>query len=123
MIGWLEPVLKRYGSATHDKHIGYFSTVTTSCSKHLENCQGAILKTGTTYITLHQWTMLLFFFHNQIRYIFEECFPEKQVEIKYSNRLPWITKCIRNSIDHKNKLHAIYSKNPSLEKQSKLYKV
>ena len=55
------------------------------------------------------------FFHNQIRYIFEECFPEKQVEIKYSNKLPWITKCIRNSIDHKIKLHAIYSKNPSLE--------
>ena len=55
------------------------------------------------------------FSHNQIRYIFEECFPEKQVEIKYSNRLPWITKCIRNSIDHKNKLHAIYSKNQSLE--------
>ena len=26
-----------------------------------------------------------------------------------------VTKCTRNSIDHKNKLHAIYSKNPSLE--------
>ena len=55
------------------------------------------------------------FFHNQIRYMFEECFPEKQFEIKYSNRLPWITKCLRNSIDHKNKLHATYNKNPSLQ--------
>ena len=132
----------------------------TNHTNHLENCQGAILKTTfsdhysiiaiskfsfttkqSTLISrreftdknkykllkklqLQNWDYIyntssvddaFGFFHNQIRYIFEECFPEKQVEIKYSNRLPWITKCIRNSIDHKNKLHAIYSKNPSLE--------
>ena len=41
-----------------------------------------------------------------IIYICENCYLE-QVEIKYSNKLTLISKCLRNSKDHKNKLHAI----------------
>ena len=55
------------------------------------------------------------YFYNQIRYMFEECFPESLIEITYSNRLPWLTNSIRSSIKQKNYLYAIYHKTPSEE--------
>ena len=37
----------------------------------------------------------------------KELTQKNKVEHKYLNRLPWITKCLRNSIDHKSNRYAI----------------
>ena len=41
------------------------------------------------------------YFHNQIKYMYEECFPESRIQITYTNRLPWMTNSIRTSIKQK----------------------
>ena len=41
------------------------------------------------------------YFQNQCIYMFEECFPEKNIKITYNNRLPWITNGLRASIIQK----------------------
>ena len=55
------------------------------------------------------------YFHNQFRYIFEECFPEKYTKITYSNRLPWLSKGLRISIQTKADLHEQFKANPTPE--------
>ena len=59
------------------------------------------------------------YFHNQIRYMYEECFPESRIQITYSYRLPWMTNNIRTSIKQKHNLYAIYVNNPTEENNIK----
>ena len=54
-------------------------------------------------------------FHSYIQNLFNDCFPEKEVKIKYENKHDWLTNAILNSIKHKNSLYYKCKKNPSPE--------
>ena len=53
------------------------------------------------------------YFQKQFDYALNLHFPLKTVEIKYNNRVPYITRGIRQSIKQKHKLYDIYFKNPT----------
>ena len=61
------------------------------------------------------------YFQKQFTYMFEESFPEIHLNITYKNRLPWMTKGLRESIAHKHRLRDTYQKTPS-EENKKIYK-
>jgi len=62
------------------------------------------------------------YFQNQFLYMIEEHFPEKKINIKYDNRLPWVTDGLRNSIKHKHKLINNYKQNPTEDNKDKYKK-
>ena len=60
-------------------------------------------------------------FDNLFSECFENSFPITKVEIKYNNKLNWLTEGLRTSIKFKNKLYKISITNPS-ENHIKKYK-
>ena len=44
-------------------------------------------------------------FHNKLIEIHDKCFPKIKIKKKYSNRKPWLTETLKNSIKMKNKLY------------------
>ena len=44
-------------------------------------------------------------FHNQLTELHNKHFPKVRVKKKYSNRKPWLSEGLKNSIRHKNKLY------------------
>ena len=57
------------------------------------------------------------YFQNNFLYMFEESFPEISFEIKYNNRLPFVTRGLRLSIERKHKLRQIFEKNSTTENE------
>ena len=45
------------------------------------------------------------FFHNQLTELYNKHFPKVRIKKKYSNRKPWLSEGLKNSIRHKNKLY------------------
>ena len=64
------------------------------------------------------------FLHNKLMSIHDKCFPKTKIRKKYSNRKPWLSDTLRNSIKFKNKLYHDSKRIPCTrtEKQYKLYK-
>ena len=52
-------------------------------------------------------------FFNEVKYLFDQTFPKEKVEIKYSNKNPWISNKIKNDIIQREKLHFISKKFPT----------
>ena len=52
-------------------------------------------------------------FHSTLISLHDKCFPKIWISKKYSNRKPWLSDAIRNSIMNKNKLYHKYKKIPS----------
>ena len=46
-------------------------------------------------------------FFNEVKYLFDQTFPKEKVEIKYSNKNPWISNKIKKDIIQREKLHFI----------------
>ena len=55
------------------------------------------------------------YFHNKICKLFEDNLPLVKVNVTYSNKLPWITQGLRESLKTKRLLHKKMEQNPSLE--------
>ena len=52
-------------------------------------------------------------FHNKIKCIYDEAFPKSKTKLKYSNRKPWLSDELKESIKWKNKLYIKSKKIPS----------
>ena len=52
-------------------------------------------------------------FFNEVKYLFDQTFPKEKVEIKYSNKNPWISNKIKKDIIQREKLHFISKKFPT----------
>ena len=61
------------------------------------------------------------YFEAVILELFENFFPLRKVRLKYSNKLPWVTKGLRISIKQKHSLQNKFEKNPT-EENKLLYK-
>jgi hypothetical protein len=61
------------------------------------------------------------FFHTNFKNIHDQCFPLKQVKVGYSNRKPWLSRGLKNSIKMKNKLYLKY-RNCGNENSYQIYK-
>ena len=61
------------------------------------------------------------YFHNKICELFEDNLPLVKVKVTYSNKLPWITQGLRESVKTKRLLHKKMEQNPSSENKS-IYK-
>ena len=48
----------------------------------------------------------------------DKCFPKIKIKKKYSNRKPWISDALRNSIRNKNKLYHKYKKIPTIRNET-----
>ena len=57
-------------------------------------------------------------FHSMLSSLQDKCFPEIRIRKKYSNRKPWISDGLRNSIRNENRLYHKYKKIPSLKNKS-----
>ena len=44
-------------------------------------------------------------FHNQVTELYNKHFPKVRIKKKYSNRKPWLSEGLKNSIKHKNELY------------------
>ena len=42
--------------------------------------------------------MILPFFFNEVKYLFDQTFPKEKVEIKYSNKNPWISNKLKKTL-------------------------
>ena len=63
-------------------------------------------------------------FHSKLMSIHDKCFPKVRIKKRHSNRKPWLTEALRNSIKVKNKLYHISKRIPCVrtEKSYKAYK-
>ena len=61
------------------------------------------------------------YFHDKICELFEDNLPLVKVKVTYSNKLPWITHGLRESVKTKRLLHKKMEQNPSSENKS-IYK-
>ena len=57
-------------------------------------------------------------FHSVLIFLQDKCFPKIRIRKKYSNRKPWLSDALRNSIRNKNKLYHKYKKIPSVKNES-----
>ena len=57
-------------------------------------------------------------FHSVLISLQDKCFPKIRIRKKYSNRKPWLSDGLRNSIRNKNKLYHKYKKIPSVKNES-----
>ena len=57
--------------------------------------------------------MILQYFFNEVKYPYDQTFPEEKVEIIYSNKNPWISNKIEKDIIQRGKLHFISKKFPT----------
>ena len=57
-------------------------------------------------------------FHSVLISLQDKCFPDIRIRKKYSNRKPWLSDGLRNSIRNKNKLYHKYKKIPSVKNES-----
>ena len=56
-------------------------------------------------------------FRSMLISLHDTCFPKIRIRKKYSNRKPWLSDAIRNSIRNKNKLYHKYKKIPSVRNE------
>ena len=49
-------------------------------------------------------------FHSKLITLHEKHFPKKKLKRKYNNKKPWLSQALRECIEKKNKLYAIYKK-------------
>ena len=63
-------------------------------------------------------------FHNQLTELYNKHFPKVRIKKKYSNRKPWLSEGLKNSIRHNNKLYVKCKKVKSAfnEELYKIYK-
>ena len=61
------------------------------------------------------------YFHDKICELFEDNLPLVKVKVTYSNKLPWITQGLRESVKTKRLLHKKMEQNPSSENK-RIYK-
>ena len=54
-------------------------------------------------------------FHEQFEYAFEKCFPLKNFDQNYSNKIEWLSKGLKGAIQNKNRLYRISMSTPSKE--------
>ena len=52
-------------------------------------------------------------FFNEVKFLFDQTFPKEKVEIKYSNKNPWISNTIKKDIIQREKLHVISKEFPT----------
>ena len=73
--------------------------------------------------TLNTDSVLLDFscFFALVKDIFDSCFPQKKIKIKYSNKNPWITKVLKDEIKQREKLFIKSKRNPS-QMNTQIYK-
>ena len=57
-------------------------------------------------------------FHSVLISLQDKCFPKIRIRKKYSNRKPWLSDGLRNSIRNKNELYHKYKKIPSVKNES-----
>ena len=62
--------------------------------------------------------------HSKLMSIHDKCFPKMKIKKRYSNRKPWLSETLRNSIKVKNKLYHISKRIPCArtDKSYKAYK-
>ena len=56
-------------------------------------------------------------FHNKLLQMHDKHFPKMKIKKGYSNRKPWLSEALRNSIKFKNKLYYVYQKTPSVKNE------
>ena len=54
--------------------------------------------------------MILQYFFNEVKHLYDQTFPEEKVEIIYSNKNPWISNKIKKKHIQRGKLHFISKK-------------
>ena len=54
-------------------------------------------------------------FHNKLLQMHDKHFPKMKIKKGYSNRKPWLSEALCNSIKFKNKLYYMYQKTPSVK--------
>ena len=52
-------------------------------------------------------------FHNELKALYDQCFPLKPQRSQYINRKSWLSLDLKNQIKHKNKLYRKFLRNPS----------
>ena len=57
-------------------------------------------------------------FHSVLISLHDKCFPKIKIKKKYSNRKPWLSDALRNSIRNKNKLYHKYKKIPTIRNET-----
>ena len=53
------------------------------------------------------------YFHSKYKTLYDKCFPLKTYKFGYKNRKSWLSEGMKKSIKIKNKLYAIYKRNPT----------
>ena len=61
-------------------------------------------------------------FHNTISNLYNRCFPCKKINAGYTNRKPWLSMALKESIKVKNKLYITRNKGPNAHEKCKYYK-
>ena len=96
-----------------------FRTKRDFSKKNISNFRKSLKKIDWNHLTSENFQTSFSSFYRKFCDIFKYNFPERTIKIGYKNRLPYLTKALHKSIEHKHILNHIFKKNPTLENKLK----
>ena len=76
--------------------------------KNISNFSKSLKKIDWNHLISENFQTSFSSFYRKFGDIFENNFPERTIIIGYMNRLPYLTKALRKSIEHKHILNHIF---------------
>ena len=87
-----------------------FRTKRDFSKKNISNFSKSLKKIDWNHLISENFKTSFSSFYPKFFDIFESNFPERTIIIGYKNRLPYLTKALRKSIEHKHILNHIFKK-------------